>query len=94
MELHLIKPNLQLEKCAILFQKMQVHVTIVLCAGSEYVDLDLQSNDDNCFTVKPKELLLRTGEEQEVVVTFTAQSNRKYKEWYVCFFTVTMWQST
>lgn len=57
------------------------------CVNSEYVDLDLQSNDgDNCFTVKPEELLLRTGEEQEVVVTFHARSNRKYKEWYVSDF--------
>lgn len=48
------------------------------------VVLDLQSNDgDGCFMVKPEELLLRTGEEQGVIVSFTAQSNRKYKEWYV-----------
>lgn len=43
--------------------------------------VDLQSNDcENCFTVKPEELLLRTGEEREVVVSFAARSNRK--EWY------------
>lgn len=48
------------------------------------IDLNLQSNDgDNCFMVKPEELLLRTGEEQDVVVTFSAQSNRKNNEWYV-----------
>lgn len=46
--------------------------------------LDLQSNDgDSCFTVKPEELLLRTGEEQGVVVTFTPRSNKKFKEWFV-----------
>lgn len=57
--------------------------------------LDLQCNDgDNCFMVKPEELLLRTGEEQGIVVTFTAQSNRKYKEWYVTFyFALTLWQN-
>lgn len=45
--------------------------------------VDLQSNDgENCFTVKPEELLLRTGEEREVVVGFASRSNRKYKEWY------------
>lgn len=56
------------------------------------MDLDLQCNDgDDCFTVKPEELLLRTGEEQDVVVTFTTQSNRKYKEWSV--FALTLWQN-
>ncbi|XP_058246905.1 centrosomal protein of 192 kDa isoform X1 [Hemibagrus wyckioides] len=55
-------------------------------AGNIDVQLRLKSNDgDNCFTVKPEELFLRTGEEQEVVVTFTAQSNRKYKE---CLLTI------
>ncbi|XP_027005077.2 centrosomal protein of 192 kDa isoform X2 [Tachysurus fulvidraco] len=55
-------------------------------AGNIDVQLRLKSNDsDNCFTVKPEELLLRTGEEQEVVVTFTAQSNRKHKE---CLLTI------
>ncbi|KAK3551397.1 hypothetical protein QTP70_016635 [Hemibagrus guttatus] len=55
-------------------------------AGNIDVQLRLKSNDgDNCFTVKPEELLLRTGEEQEVVVTFTAQNNRKYKE---CLLTI------
>lgn len=60
---------------------------MILCENTEYVYLNLQSNDsDNCFMVKPEELLLRTGEEQEVIVTFTAQSIRKCKEWYVLYF--------
>ncbi|KAF5896116.1 centrosomal protein, partial [Clarias magur] len=55
-------------------------------AGNIDVQLRLKSNDsDNCFTVKPEELLLRTGEEQEVIVTFTAQSNRKCKD---CLLTI------
>ncbi|KAM9489510.1 centrosomal protein of 192 kDa [Clarias gariepinus] len=55
-------------------------------AGNIDVQLRLKSNDsDNCFMVKPEELLLRTGEEQEVIVTFTAQSIRKCKE---CLLTI------
>ncbi|XP_060778074.1 centrosomal protein of 192 kDa isoform X3 [Neoarius graeffei] len=55
-------------------------------AGNIDVQLRLKSNDgDNCFMVKPEELLLRTGEEQGVIVSFTAQSNRKYKE---CLLTI------
>ncbi|KAI5618124.1 centrosomal protein of 192 kDa isoform X2, partial [Silurus asotus] len=55
-------------------------------AGNIDVQLRLKSNDgDNCFTVKPEELFLRTGEEQGVTVSFTAQSNRKYKE---CLLTI------
>ncbi|XP_017329785.2 centrosomal protein of 192 kDa isoform X1 [Ictalurus punctatus] len=55
-------------------------------AGNIDVQLRLKCNEgDNCFMVKPEELLLRTGEEQGIVVTFTAQSNRKYKE---CLLTI------
>ncbi|KAB5586795.1 hypothetical protein PHYPO_G00005640 [Pangasianodon hypophthalmus] len=55
-------------------------------AGNIDVQLRLKSNDgDSCFTVKPEELFLRTGEERGVVVTFTAQSNKKYKE---CLLTI------
>ncbi|MCI4374421.1 hypothetical protein PGIGA_G00006070 [Pangasianodon gigas] len=55
-------------------------------AGNIDVQLRLKSNDgDSCFTVKPEELFLRTGEERGVVVTFAAQSNKKYKE---CLLTI------
>ncbi|XP_046702949.1 centrosomal protein of 192 kDa isoform X2 [Silurus meridionalis] len=55
-------------------------------AGNIDVQLRLKSNDgDNCFTVKPEELFLQTGEEQGVTVSFTAQNNRKYKE---CLLTI------
>ncbi|MCJ8728567.1 hypothetical protein PDJAM_G00005970 [Pangasius djambal] len=55
-------------------------------AGNIDVQLRLKSNDgDSCFTVNPEELFLRTGEERGVVVTFTAQSNKKYKE---CLLTI------
>ncbi|XP_037393064.1 centrosomal protein of 192 kDa [Pygocentrus nattereri] len=50
-------------------------------AGNIDVQLRLKSNDgDDCFTVKPDELLLRTGEEKGIVVTFTAQGSQKYRE--------------
>ncbi|KAI4871290.1 hypothetical protein NFI96_019814 [Prochilodus magdalenae] len=50
-------------------------------AGNIDVLLRLKSNDsDDCFTVKPEELLLRTGEEKNVIVTFTAQGSQKYRE--------------
>ncbi|XP_036441100.1 LOW QUALITY PROTEIN: centrosomal protein of 192 kDa [Colossoma macropomum] len=50
-------------------------------AGNIDVQLRLKSNDgDDCFTVKPEEMLLRTGEEKSIVVTFTAQGSLKYRE--------------
>uniref|UniRef100_A0A672PXX5 Centrosomal protein 192 n=1 Tax=Sinocyclocheilus grahami TaxID=75366 RepID=A0A672PXX5_SINGR len=43
-------------------------------AGNIDVLLRLKSTDgDSCFTVRPEELILKAGEEQGVVVSFTAQ---------------------
>jgi len=43
-----------------------------------------QSADgDRCFTVRPEELTLKAGEEQGVVVSFTAQDAQKHKERHV-----------
>ncbi|XP_073728008.1 centrosomal protein of 192 kDa isoform X2 [Misgurnus anguillicaudatus] len=50
-------------------------------AGNIDVLLRLKSNDgDGCFTVKPEELTLRAGDEQSVVVSFTAQGTQKHRE--------------
>ncbi|XP_030637553.1 centrosomal protein of 192 kDa [Chanos chanos] len=50
-------------------------------AGNIDVQLRLKSTDSNdCFSVKPDELSLRAGEEQGVVVSFTAQGSRKHRE--------------
>ncbi|XP_076844541.1 centrosomal protein of 192 kDa [Brachyhypopomus gauderio] len=50
-------------------------------AGNIDVHLRLKSNDcNNSFSVKPDELLLRTGEEHNVVITFTPQDGQKYRE--------------
>ncbi|XP_051577285.1 centrosomal protein of 192 kDa-like isoform X2 [Myxocyprinus asiaticus] len=50
-------------------------------AGNIDVLLRLKCTDgDSCFTVKPEELTLRTGEEQGVVVSFTAQGTQKLRE--------------
>ncbi|XP_056098756.1 centrosomal protein of 192 kDa [Rhinichthys klamathensis goyatoka] len=50
-------------------------------AGNIDVLLKLKSADgDRCFTVRPEELTLKAGEEQGVVVSFTAQDTQKHKE--------------
>ncbi|XP_067305284.1 centrosomal protein of 192 kDa isoform X2 [Pseudorasbora parva] len=50
-------------------------------AGNIDVLLRLKSSDgDRCFTVRPEELALKAGEEQGVVVSFTAQGTQKHKE--------------
>ncbi|XP_067257342.1 centrosomal protein of 192 kDa isoform X1 [Chanodichthys erythropterus] len=50
-------------------------------AGNIDVLLRLKSADgDSCFTVRPEELALKAGEEQGVVVSFTAQDTQKHKE--------------
>ncbi|KAM3873483.1 LOW QUALITY PROTEIN: centrosomal protein of 192 kDa [Diretmus argenteus] len=50
-------------------------------AGNIDVQLKLKSSDtEDCFSVKPDELSLRVGEEQGIVVSFTAQGNRKCRE--------------
>ncbi|KAK7157334.1 hypothetical protein R3I93_008726 [Phoxinus phoxinus] len=50
-------------------------------AGNIDVLLKLKSTDgDFCFTVRPEELTLKAGEEQGVVVSFTAQDTQKHKE--------------
>ncbi|XP_016423165.1 centrosomal protein of 192 kDa-like [Sinocyclocheilus rhinocerous] len=47
-------------------------------AGNIDVLLRLKSTDgDSCFTVRPEELILKAGEEQGVVVSFTAQKLRE-----------------
>ncbi|KAG7470070.1 hypothetical protein MATL_G00135730 [Megalops atlanticus] len=50
-------------------------------AGNIDVQLKLKCSDsEDCFSVKPEELLLRAGEEQGIVVCFTASGTRKYRE--------------
>ncbi|KAM9798612.1 centrosomal protein of 192 kDa [Neosynchiropus ocellatus] len=50
-------------------------------AGNIDVQLKLKSSDaEGCFTVMPSELSLRVGEEQGIVVSFTAQGSRKCTE--------------
>ncbi|XP_058602030.1 centrosomal protein of 192 kDa isoform X3 [Onychostoma macrolepis] len=50
-------------------------------AGNIDVLLRLKSTDgDSCFTVRPEELTLKAGEEQGVVVSFTAQDKQKLRE--------------
>lgn len=50
-------------------------------AGNIDVQLRLKSADGvGCFTVRPEELTLRAGEEQSVVVSFTAQGTQKQRE--------------
>ncbi|KAM6967635.1 centrosomal protein of 192 kDa [Aplochiton taeniatus] len=50
-------------------------------AGNIDVHLKLKSSDpDDCFSIDPSELSLRPGEEQGVVVSFSAQSSRKCRE--------------
>ncbi|XP_043116240.1 centrosomal protein of 192 kDa isoform X2 [Puntigrus tetrazona] len=50
-------------------------------AGNIDVLLRLKSTDgDSSFTVRPEELTLKAGEEQGVVVSFTAQDKRKLRE--------------
>uniref|UniRef100_UPI003AACF527 centrosomal protein of 192 kDa n=1 Tax=Centroberyx gerrardi TaxID=166262 RepID=UPI003AACF527 len=50
-------------------------------AGNIDVQLKLKISDaEDCFSVKPDELSLRAGEEQGIVVSFTAQGSRKLKE--------------
>ncbi|XP_057196525.1 centrosomal protein of 192 kDa isoform X2 [Triplophysa rosa] len=50
-------------------------------AGNIDVQLRLKSADgDGCFTVRPDELTLRAGEEQSVVVSFTAQGTQQPRE--------------
>ncbi|KAI1894105.1 hypothetical protein AGOR_G00112400 [Albula goreensis] len=50
-------------------------------AGNINVQLKLKSSDsDDCFLVKPEELLLQAGEEQGITVCFTPKGTRKYRE--------------
>ncbi|XP_016418921.1 centrosomal protein of 192 kDa isoform X3 [Sinocyclocheilus rhinocerous] len=50
-------------------------------AGNIDVLLRVKSTDgDSCFTVRPEELTLKAGEEQGVVVSFTAQDKQKLRE--------------
>uniref|UniRef100_A0A8C1RCP5 Centrosomal protein 192 n=1 Tax=Cyprinus carpio TaxID=7962 RepID=A0A8C1RCP5_CYPCA len=50
-------------------------------AGNIDVLLRLKITDgDSCFTVRPEELTLKAGEEQGVVVSFTAQDKQKLRE--------------
>ncbi|XP_029927859.1 centrosomal protein of 192 kDa isoform X2 [Myripristis murdjan] len=50
-------------------------------AGNIDVQLKLKSSDaEDCFSVKPDELSLRAGEEQGIVVSFTAQGSKKLIE--------------
>ncbi|XP_056618795.1 centrosomal protein of 192 kDa isoform X1 [Triplophysa dalaica] len=50
-------------------------------AGNIEVQLKLKNADgDGCFTVRPDELTLRAGEEQSVVVSFTAQGTQQPRE--------------
>ncbi|XP_009290389.2 centrosomal protein of 192 kDa isoform X3 [Danio rerio] len=50
-------------------------------AGNIDVLLRLKGTDDNCcFSVRPKELTLKAGEEQYVEVSFTAQDTQKHRE--------------
>ncbi|KAM8847082.1 centrosomal protein of 192 kDa isoform 1-T1 [Synchiropus picturatus] len=50
-------------------------------AGNIDVQLKLKSSDaEGCFKVMPSELSLRVGEEQGIVVSFTAQGSRKCTE--------------
>ncbi|XP_056142929.1 centrosomal protein of 192 kDa [Lampris incognitus] len=47
-------------------------------AGNVDVQLKLKISDlEDCFSVKPDELSLRAGEEQGIVVSFTAQGSKK-----------------
>ncbi|XP_035386391.1 centrosomal protein of 192 kDa isoform X2 [Electrophorus electricus] len=56
-------------------------------AGNIDVHLRMKSNDCNSsFSVKPDELILRTGEEQNVIVTFTPQDSRKCIEGVLTIF--------
>ncbi len=41
------------------------------------------SDEDSCLTVRPEELTLKAGEEQGVVVSFTAQDKQKPRERHV-----------
>ncbi|RXN05911.1 centrosomal protein of 192 kDa-like [Labeo rohita] len=53
-------------------------------AGNIDVLLRLKSTDgDSCFTVRPEELTLKAGEEQGVVVSFSAQDAQKFRERHV-----------
>ncbi|KAM4633668.1 centrosomal protein of 192 kDa [Polymixia lowei] len=50
-------------------------------AGNIDVQLRLKSSDtEECFSVKPDELSLRAGEEQGIVLSFSAQDSRKCRE--------------
>ncbi|XP_056332070.1 centrosomal protein of 192 kDa [Danio aesculapii] len=49
-------------------------------AGNIDVLLRLKSTNENCFSVRPKELTLKAGEEQYVEVSFTAQDTQKHRE--------------
>ncbi|MBN3308453.1 CE192 protein, partial [Amia calva] len=50
-------------------------------AGNIDVQLKLKSTDaEDCFSVKPEDLHLQAGDEHGVVVSFTAQGSKKYRE--------------
>uniref|UniRef100_A0A671SEN7 Centrosomal protein 192 n=1 Tax=Sinocyclocheilus anshuiensis TaxID=1608454 RepID=A0A671SEN7_9TELE len=49
-------------------------------AGNIDVLLRVKVPDHDCFTVRPEELTLKAGEEQGVVVSFTAQDKQKLRE--------------
>ncbi|RXM28469.1 Centrosomal protein of 192 kDa [Acipenser ruthenus] len=50
-------------------------------AGNIDVQLKIKiTNSEDCFSVKPEDLFLRAGDEQEIMISFTSQGNRAFRE--------------
>ncbi|XP_041101090.1 centrosomal protein of 192 kDa isoform X4 [Polyodon spathula] len=50
-------------------------------AGNIDVQLKIKiSNSEDCFSVKPEDLFLHAGDEQEITISFTSQGNRTLRE--------------
>lgn len=53
------------------------------CSFLVFLAVFQSADGDGCFTVRPEELALKAGEEQGVVVSFTAHDTQKHKERHV-----------
>ncbi|XP_067093402.1 centrosomal protein of 192 kDa isoform X1 [Osmerus mordax] len=72
--------DLQTVYLSALFGKSSQQTLPLKNAGNIDVQLKLKSSDDEDFSVKPDELSLRTGEEQGIVISFSAKGYKKYRE--------------